>query len=606
MGTDTEEENPDARSAPDATVEPIGDSEEPATADSPLASRPALALVLAVVGFAVPVLGYLAFIHHFGLNVIARDQWTDVGTVEAARAGKLSFQNFWSPWAVERLFFPRFIVVALAYTTNLDLVTEMYISALLLFAGVALLIVSHRRRSPGTPLVYYAPVAVLLLSLVQYEDTLWGFQVAWYLVFLAFAVVVFLLDRDEIGWPVLVAAVAAAVVGSFSSFQGLLIWPAGVVLLLLRRRPPRLIGAWIAVGLVTIVLYFVGLNRPGNSLYGLEHPIAGLKFFFFVVGDIVGVPLPFLAKSPNLWVELFGVIVFACAVWVVVVYGIRRHPSGPQSVGVSMICFGLLWAVALTLSQSSAGIAGAAPSRFTLYSLLTLAGCYLAVIGGRGSPSPLGAVSRPAILGAVAIVALAGTVNGIAGGRTIYESRVVEAVTTVNAAQATPAQFDAAEPYLPGTIQGKGSLARQMRLSMFADPGVLASFERLGLAAGIWTASTVPHVSPWKGVHNGQELLVSGDGFGSSVDLVVSECTTSIVSKLSIGSLRRTGPAAEYFSSRGKPTSCVAPMVVKTDARGQLRVSYRISGGTPGAVRYVAVQNAKRTGVIAAAEILFA
>ena len=38
----------------------------------------------------------------------------------------------------------------------------------------------HRRRSPSTPLLYYVPVAFLTLTLAQWQNTIWGFQMAWY------------------------------------------------------------------------------------------------------------------------------------------------------------------------------------------------------------------------------------------------------------------------------------------------------------------------------------------------------------------------------------------------------------------------------------------
>ena len=59
---------------------------------------------------------------------------------------------------------------------------------------------------------------------------------AWYLVLLSLAATIALLDRPTLTLPTFVAAAVVAVVGSYSSTQGLLIWPVGLVLLYLRGR----------------------------------------------------------------------------------------------------------------------------------------------------------------------------------------------------------------------------------------------------------------------------------------------------------------------------------------------------------------------------------
>ena len=157
-------------------------------------------------------------------------------------AGNLSLATLWAQHNENRIFFPNLIVVVLGDTTHFNTVIEEYVSAAMLIIATGLLILTHRRRRPSTPWFYYCPVVILMFSLVggnpwwASTNTLWAFQMAWYLVLLGLAVTLFLLDRPSLTWLVLAGAMAAAVVGSFSSLQGLLIWPIGLVLLYLRRR----------------------------------------------------------------------------------------------------------------------------------------------------------------------------------------------------------------------------------------------------------------------------------------------------------------------------------------------------------------------------------
>ncbi len=86
---------------------------------------------------------------------------------------------------------------------------------------------------------------IVLLSLNQGTMTLWGFAVSWYLEIFALAAALFLLDRVSLGWLGVAGAMAVTVAGAFSSLEGLLIWPVGLLLLYQRRRSRAMILAWI-------------------------------------------------------------------------------------------------------------------------------------------------------------------------------------------------------------------------------------------------------------------------------------------------------------------------------------------------------------------------
>ena len=80
---------------------------------------------------------------------------------------------------------------------------EEYLSAVFLLAAVALIIAAHKRRAPKHPWIVYCPVVILMFSVVQAQNTLWGFQMAWYMVLFLLASVMFVLDRptlSAVGW----------------------------------------------------------------------------------------------------------------------------------------------------------------------------------------------------------------------------------------------------------------------------------------------------------------------------------------------------------------------------------------------------------------------
>ena len=123
--------------------------------------------IATLLGFAIPAVSYLWMIHAYGVNVIFADQWDDVALIGHAYSGTLHLSTLWSQHYENRIFFPNLIVLALAYTTHFNVVTEEYLSALMLFGGTALVICAHKRRSPERRWIWYCPVAFLLLSLAQ-------------------------------------------------------------------------------------------------------------------------------------------------------------------------------------------------------------------------------------------------------------------------------------------------------------------------------------------------------------------------------------------------------------------------------------------------------
>ncbi|MGH9919157.1 MAG: hypothetical protein ACRD6W_09855, partial [Nitrososphaerales archaeon] len=288
--------------------------------------------VLAVLGFAVPLCAYIWLLAHYSVNTIYADQWSDVRLVGLAHSGHLSLSALWAQHNENRIFFPNLIMLFLAYTTNLNLLVEMYLGAAMLVASVGFFVLAHKRRSPGRNWIYYCPVAILMLSFVQFQNTLWGFQMAWYFVLLCLSVSLYFLDGESLSWQMFSVAIIAAVVGSFSSLQGLLIWPAGLVLLYHRRRHGVHVLTWIGFAAATAALYFYNMAfNPANGFayrgYALHHPIMALKFFVYMLGAmVVDVQSPHPSVDAVLF---FGIVVLVVAAIVVAACGLRRDDVGP-------------------------------------------------------------------------------------------------------------------------------------------------------------------------------------------------------------------------------------------------------------------------------------
>jgi hypothetical protein len=349
---------------------------------------PRVIKALTVLGFALPALGYLALVQHYQVNAIWQDQWDDIVVIRHFP----SWSALWTQHTDNRILFPNLIVVALAHTVHFNVDIEEYLSAFMLFAATALFIWLHKRRSPNTPLLFYCPVAILALTLSQWQNALWGFQMAWYLVLLSLAVAMALLDRPHVpgplgwprsAWPTFVVAVLAGVVGSFSSVQGLLIWPVGLVLLYHRRWARWAVVTWLVAAGATASLYFYNFTptRVFNPSYVLSHAFHAVAVFVFALGDVVGVQER-LQDPPNIAVMAFGVAILALAIFVLLRWGIHRDECSGAPIGIALIVFGLLFDALVTQGRYWLNFYAASMSHYTTYDVLVLAGIYMTVLTG--------------------------------------------------------------------------------------------------------------------------------------------------------------------------------------------------------------------------------
>jgi hypothetical protein len=346
--------------------------------------HPTTVKALTAVGFAVPMIGYLALLRHYQVNTLIGDQWYDVPVIRASYSHFPDWTSLWGLHNGNRIFFPNLIVVALAHTVHFNIEVEQYLSFLMLLAATALFIFSHKRRSPDTPMLFYCPVAFLTLSFAQWQNTLWGFQMAWYLVLLSLAATIALLDRPTLTLPTFVAAAVVAVVGSYSSTQGLLIWPVGLVLLYLRGRTKWTFVSWLAVAGATAALYFYNFSVPGRAddpHNALDHPWEAVKFFIYALGDVAGVQ-PRNRVAANGAVMAFGVVILVLAVLVLIKWGFRRDERSGVPIGIALIVFGLIFALLFTEDRLIFGLQSAAQSRYTTNDLLVLAGIYMTTLSG--------------------------------------------------------------------------------------------------------------------------------------------------------------------------------------------------------------------------------
>ncbi len=452
--------------------------------------------VLAVISLAVPVGAYAWVVHQYSLNVIYADNWDDIRLISHSYAG-LSLSQLWAVHGENRILFPNLIVLALAHTTHFNVAFEEYLNAILLLVATGLIVLAHKRRSHLSPWIAYAPVVFLLLSFVQGHSAIWGFQLSWYLVLVSLAGTLILLDQPRLSRFAFVGAIATAVVGSYSSLQGLVIWPSALVLLWLRARTRGLVIAWIVAGSLTFALFFYNFHtEQGDLAYVVHHLVEAAAFYLFIVGDVIGLQAPPSGHFGNPAVTVLGAVILGIATWCVVHYATRRDPSDPAAIGVAIIVFGLVCAALITVGRLSYGPSVAL--RYAPFELLVWVGCYLCLLSnpvptstGRRRRSSVAAI-RVVLAMAICLQIILGTVWGLKSLRVWHQIAINAGAVAANIGTA-PDQLVVSSlypnPYLSGEyLRALAGQAEIHKLSLFDTD--LHVERRLGLPIGRTLPST--------------------------------------------------------------------------------------------------------------------
>jgi len=497
--------------SPDPSVTPLvrpdapdidGNGADPPTFESPATGGTAwidrlpgpVGTILTVAGFAVPVGLFVGSAVTQSVNVVMADNLSTMAFLDAARTRTVPWDALWAQYNQDRSFFPNLVTLALARADHLDMRVEDVIGALMVVAGTALMIWAHKRWARSCPWLYYCPVAFVTLSLVQFGNTFLG-GVSWYLTFLALGAVLALLDTVRPGPVALTGAILAALVGSYSSFAGLLIWPAGLALLWLRGRSWSSVAVWAASGVLSVALYFRNFSfnasaHPSPGYLG-GHPGQAVQVFLTAVGDGLGATVG-QGSSSGWLVMSMGALVLVVATVAVVVAVRSRGSGGGGPVGVAMICFGVLFALSVTVGRAGFGASGASASRYTTFDVLILAGAYLGLLdqrpgavraddAGRPAARPPGAPSRRRTVGVVALAAalvlvgiqaVVGTVNGAQGERAYHRQQETAAVYLRDYRYVPDyALTTAVDPWRTAAwIRSRASIAQAQHLSAFSVP----------------------------------------------------------------------------------------------------------------------------------------
>ena len=426
----------------------------------------------------LPAAVQAAIVAAFGSRMFLWDEFVYVPAFQAIGEGKPWLHWIWRQHNEHRIVWTKLLFFAHAGLSGWDPRVDMYASALLTGLIAWGIWKVYRSAGPGRP-AYFVPVALLLCSLAQYMNMLYGLMTCHYFTMAGMVWAIAFLQKRT--WRALAAAIVCAFAAMLSTLNAIVIGPIGLfVLVMMRQKPSRWI-AWSVAMMGCGYVYFRDYKRPGQIPAFAWSPATILQASdTFLVN--LGSPL---SAGDLVWSRALGVMtVGALLLLWLCVWMFDRRESHAGVVGLSLIAVGC--AAAVGLGRSAGGVSTALESKYVGYSTLALVASYL---GLASLPRLRG--GREILAGLTAVIAVGWTAANLAGfdkaqawhrdrQRAAHLLQTIEMQPDENVASIFPVpQFRAAAAYLRAT-----------RLGPFRDPvdALIAPRWREGLPTAPITA----------------------------------------------------------------------------------------------------------------------
>ena len=352
----------------------------------PERKQKSLVIILAVLLTAAPIVVFWYVWNQYAVSIPKYDDHALKGFLldlenETSLWGKIL--QFFRQHNEHRIVYDRFITwLDFSLWGKLSYVRLMVVGNLSLVGLMAIFGAVLRRTVPQSPtwLIYLPPVAFLLFNLCQWENMFWGMSALqnFTVVFWVFFSIYLLTYTDSIVFAGILATLA-----TLTSGNGLLIWPIGLVVLLLQKQFTR-IRVWGVNAIVIIILYFVSYEKlTGNP--PVRNSISDLLKAWFAFNGAAAEA--FFQRMTLTWCIVLGGIITLCCmsigVWRLIsiaksAQSQRQQPNTQTDIFLlAGLAFILGTAAIVAWSRTGFGLDVLITSRYKVYSLLLLILVYL-------------------------------------------------------------------------------------------------------------------------------------------------------------------------------------------------------------------------------------
>ena len=264
------------------------------------------------------------------------DQWAMVDELASWQQGQPLGSVLWASYWGHRLVIPRLVFFADARWASLASLT--WLTLTIQFAHIGFLLLLAWLIFRGTSRLLFATACIVIFNLMlcplQMQNLVWSNQVQYVLVYAAATAAFLLLAGGERHWAYDAGCVAAALIGTYSMANGLLVWPllALQAMYLRRRRMAALVTA-IGAGVIASYLWHYQAPMTMGVSGMLRDPLHSIA----LLGAVLGAPLDYVSVGLGATAAILATLAFGY----LAVVALRARPVEARwlSVAVAIVLF---------------------------------------------------------------------------------------------------------------------------------------------------------------------------------------------------------------------------------------------------------------------------
>ncbi|MCE5339691.1 MAG: hypothetical protein LLF92_01005 [Planctomycetaceae bacterium] len=314
----------------------------------------------------LPFIFICSFVYKLGVTIPYYDQWEFIPTLEKMHNHTLTFTDIWVNHSEHKIFFPKLIMLFWASISNWNIALELGTSivfGLLIFLFLLSLLGNTLKTVPVWLKLF---TSLMVFSTIQWQNWLWGWQMAIFMSILGVVIAVWAADK----WPGksagLAVVISACILSSYSFSSGLLTWPAVFILFLLQRKwKLKHFFILIVSCVTTVLLYYINYHKPAahpSLTFFLDHPVILIRYILTYLGSS-------LSWSPSIgWVVT--VITFVILLFSIFnIWRFKKEALYAVLPWLILALYSCLAACLTGLGRAGMGWEQASASRYTTISL---------------------------------------------------------------------------------------------------------------------------------------------------------------------------------------------------------------------------------------------
>lgn len=330
----------------------------------------------------LPLIFTIFSVASYGFNFPFWDQWELIPLLASSFEGNFKFSDLLAWHNEHRPFFPRLIMLLIAYPTrwniSYELITNLILSVLL-FTTLLLQIKKTVQETKATKLFLLVPlISILVFSMSQWENFVWGWQIQIWLTVLSSTAGIFILTNHTRSYKRLFTSLTFGIVSLYSFSTGISYLLTGLIILITEARNKNGFFRPLIWLLASILLLLTYVYRLDNALVNVyfrgpvdlsSFTLEPLKFLLsFMLYLLVFFGSPLSVASQLLAIGIGTLCVLLIFSLPLILLKHFKYSIAAPYIFLNVFVIGT--AIMIALARTNLGILQALASRYTTFSLL--------------------------------------------------------------------------------------------------------------------------------------------------------------------------------------------------------------------------------------------